>query len=1463
MRIAHLADIHIQDRRRAEYAQVFEKLYESLRVETPDIIVVAGDVFDNKMRASAHNLEDVANFLIALVEIAPVILIAGNHDTNCLVPGSLDLLTPVVTDHKTLQEPRLTYLRHSGSYNAHGIVWTVIATDGGTPPIVNPNEVHICLFHEEVSGAFMPNGMQMRDFKLTTSSFSKYDLALGGHIHLRQQFTPRAGYCGSLVQQNIGELHYGHGYMLWEFYPSKISGLHTTIPVVKNIDIPNDYGFVRIEIDAVGRDITHRPIPKFPLYWELCHDENTPAMLIATYVAEYETLYGMEPRAIRTKSSKQEILTSQRIKVHELEELVDAQAASQLFTSHEEIIRELLAGDSNIEAIIELHRARWQAPKSISGGKFRILRLEFDNMYAFGSANVVDFTALENCVSGIIAPNHTGKSSLIEALLFALYEEYPRAPSKKDIINRNAKSCNVVLDFELDGKLGKITKSFDHGSSDKHGSQYKFEYAGENRTRGGTVETLSEIESVLGKAANALASSFQLQSETGGFIGTTPANRKKLIASVMALGSFESLERTTAKELTECGGELKALAAQYHGISESTIEESLLKEEGDLEDSRALTVKIATLVNESQIKVTVANQNLGIAVEKHRSLVKHDIPDELINFAIPDLTDDEKSYSLTSDFTPINDVTASILQITKLQDKIAEKTIYIKELEDAKDIASKNMYQSSHHIDNFNITLAALEAAKTLESELANALLTINMPVMPCVFLHEITEQKIAPEPTKHEIDNAIELLKINPIIDQALALKWNEVEYNRIQSQKIQPKPVRARCEIPHPEVGERRGEQYTKNEINMAKSILAANKSVIPWDPVEYARLDNILSVSLNLEDEKDKLYHARELQENIKQKISVVQNSLTLLGPEAAITIFEKSTENVDTARDKLTNAKELLAIAMNAAALTKKLNPQPNCIGCDYTKKLLNDIDIFDATNLVSVAERNYKNALATAYHDKTLRLNELQNRLEYIERNIVNLESTVKRATATDIAQKRINALAIAKKCHEAKIILESDNYWASRDIEHWRLYDESQNQLNLKSAEQLLELKQAKKAFELINAESIIKAANYWAARRIETYNVEKNSWELSFSTAKKNHEEALIKLDSAIKEHATAELLVKMALKSKQIYEEVSLRLETAYSQLNDSKELLNQMTVNRKNSVIAFNWKQHAQMQNEQLILLSKELMEAQNIVDIHTKNYTKLQSKWVDAQRKEQSIIREIERLKHNLAQESTRAEYYHKTSTKYETLKSYRAVLRPTGGIGDRLLERGRNALESQINSSLRELGARFCIELKSDYDIAIKVENSNWLPVSLGSGYQRFVLSLAGRLAIWRLSSSPRPDAFIIDEGFGACDDEYLDALATALETLATTIGGPRLVFVVSHVDTLKARLERALEIELLPHGSKVVNAIASNAITVNRLTPDLETPGYVYCKACKQSIKSSWELKHLASAKHLLASSKL
>jgi hypothetical protein len=114
-----------------------------------------------------------------------------------------------------------------------------------------------------------------------------------------------------------------------------------------------------------------------------------------------------------------------------------------------------------------------------------------------------------------------------------------------------------------------------------------------------------------------------------------------------------------------------------------------------------------------------------------------------------------------------------------------------------------------------------------------------------------------------------------------------------------------------------------------------------------------------------------------------------------------------------------------------------------------------------------------------------------------------------------------------------------------------------------------------------------------------------------------------------------------------------------------------------------------------------------------------------------------------------------------------------------------------------------------------------------------------------------------------------------------LEALASAPGGPRLVFVVSHVDALKARLERSLEIRVHASGSQVANA-APAAVSATRagrgaggahrptgaveggraLPPDPETAGNVWCAACRQSLRAAWAAKHVESAKHAAAEKK-
>ena len=102
-KIVHLADIHIRTMRlHDEYTEVFKKLFSDLTNMLSDYqreeirIVIAGDLVHQKIVISNEQLILGTWLLRKLEEIAPVILIAGNHDLLENNKDRMDSITPMV-----------------------------------------------------------------------------------------------------------------------------------------------------------------------------------------------------------------------------------------------------------------------------------------------------------------------------------------------------------------------------------------------------------------------------------------------------------------------------------------------------------------------------------------------------------------------------------------------------------------------------------------------------------------------------------------------------------------------------------------------------------------------------------------------------------------------------------------------------------------------------------------------------------------------------------------------------------------------------------------------------------------------------------------------------------------------------------------------------------------------------------------------------------------------------------------------------------------------------------------------------------------------------------------------------------------------------------------------------------------------------------------------------------------------
>ena len=82
-------------------------------------------------------------------------------------------------------------------------------------------------------------------------------------------------------------------------------------------------------------------------------------------------------------------------------------------------------------------------------------------------------------------------------------------------------------------------------------------------------------------------------------------------------------------------------------------------------------------------------------------------------------------------------------------------------------------------------------------------------------------------------------------------------------------------------------------------------------------------------------------------------------------------------------------------------------------------------------------------------------------------------------------------------------------------------------------------------------------------------------------------------------------------------------------------------------------------------------------------------------------------------------------------------------------------------------------------------------------IELASGSEKFISSIAIRVALIKITNLPKSNVFFIDEGFGSLDDEKincLDSLFGYLKTMFDTI------FIISHIDLLKDLVDSQLEI---------------------------------------------------------------
>ncbi len=597
MRLVHLADIHVKDRRRNEYQAVFRALVSQIRAERPlpDVVVIAGDVFDTMSRASAHNWEDVATLLNSLADVAPVALIPGNHDLNVRAEKAPDLIRPMLTaagGARRLQPPRVTYWRDSGVYAHAGGVWAVSVP--GQPPFAledvaaalaaaPPGAPLVGLYHESVGGACYPNGLKVETAVLGKNDLGALCAAAGagrplaillGDIHLRQEVpfggsgpAAAAWYPGSLVCQNFGEPHLGHGYLLWDLTPGAAPRVRVTPR-----DVPNPRAPLTLRLGPAGEDLTPEPRPERPRAYRVVHAPEAPAGAVEAAVAAAATRFGFAPRSVEAAARPPEGPAPALLPPAAGGA---ALAAAGDWARHAAFARALLSEAQTPPATAEAALALYEeaavaASRGGSGAapKAELVRLEFENMFCYGPGNVVDFDALRRGrpgLVGFVAPNRAGKSSLFDILTFAFCDEVPRG-DKQDVPRQGGPGYRLRLAFRVDGKEGRLEKTGSRGGLVRAHSTIRLWVGGEDLTADTAPETAALARKLLGVRRWLDSVTFLRPAEVSGvapFVLASAAERRETLSALLDLAAFKDLEKSVEREVSELRGERRALLRRW------------------------------------------------------------------------------------------------------------------------------------------------------------------------------------------------------------------------------------------------------------------------------------------------------------------------------------------------------------------------------------------------------------------------------------------------------------------------------------------------------------------------------------------------------------------------------------------------------------------------------------------------------------------------------------------------------------------------------------------------------------------------------------------------------------------------------------------------------------------------------------------------------------------------------------
>ena len=226
------------------------------------------------------------------------------------------------------------------------------------------------------------------------------------------------------------------------------------------------------------------------------------------------------------------------------------------------------------------------------------------------------------------------------------------------------------------------------------------------------------------------------------------------------------------------------------------------------------------------------------------------------------------------------------------------------------------------------------------------------------------------------------------------------------------------------------------------------------------------------------------------------------------------------------------------------------------------------------------------------------------------------------------------------------------------------------------------------------------------------------------------------------------------------------------------------------------------------------SKEIIEKNKAIQQEIKNLSiELKNVNVLLEQEEKQYLEDYSR-KSSLADQistiKTRIEEIEYFEAEHVAFQYYNQAI-GSSGVPYQIISNVIPQIEVEVNNILSQI-VDFSLSIETDgknVNAYINYEERKW-PLDLCSGMEKFISSLALRIALTNISNLPRPNFMVVDEGFSALDATNFPMVHSLFDFMKNHFD---FVVIISHLDAMRDMVDKQLEIAKENGFSKINNTV--------------------------------------------------